>query len=211
MRKPVVHYRPADVRVRLAELDLDEETLRTAAILGELARASCTDNDPGNLPGLLGWGRTVRGLRDLHAPHGWRRNVHGILETMVNAEGTIAVAVITGDGGVGRRGATPRTKYPRGVGTVAAIAQNQLCFPFAKPAQPASPPVPRGRLATWVLLVAVEEDEIRLELSLPTELGDDGRVDEWNERILLRSVPRGNPHELQQDEEPDIDVPVRKR
>jgi hypothetical protein len=208
MRKPVVHYRPADVKARLAELDLDEETMRAAASLGELARASCTENDPSNLPGLLGWAKTVRALRDLSAPRGWRRNVHGQLETMVNGEGTVAVAVITGDGGVGRRQATPRTKYPRGAATVAAVERNQLCFPFVKPAPTAPPPT---KLATWVLLVEVVEDEIRLEVSLPLELGDDGRVDEWNERILLQSVPRGTPEGPPNEEEPDIDVPVTKR
>ena len=41
---------------------------------------------------------------------------------------------------------------------------------------------------TWVLLVSRCSDEIRCELSLPNEIGEDGRVVNWDERIILPPV-----------------------
>ena len=68
---------------------------------GEANAASCTENDPATLSGILRWARIVRALRELLFKHGWRRsNRHG-LPTVVSPDGKVAIAVSTGDEGTG--------------------------------------------------------------------------------------------------------------
>lgn len=70
-----------------------------------------------------------------------------------------------------------------------------------------SPPV-----TTWVLLVHYAENEIRAELSLPFDMGTDGRIAIWQERILLRALPLDpEPIAVAPPTQPDIEVAVRRK
>src|SRR5262249_39614281 len=73
--EPVIIHRPIDVINALHELspELDVEVLREAALVGESFRDSCTENDPLSAPGFLAWARTVRALRELLIPRGFKR------------------------------------------------------------------------------------------------------------------------------------------
>jgi hypothetical protein len=67
---------------------------------------------------------------------------------------------------------------------------------------------------TWILLVHRAMNEVRCELSLPRSMGGDGRIDSWQERIILGSIPVD--HELlairpPQPPQPDINVDVKRR
>src|SRR5207249_4791227 len=97
-----------------------------------------------------------------------------------------------------------------------AIMVNQAqfeLFPGLAPAdfrvaQPGDEPV------TWIMLIHRAEGELRCELSLPVSVGDDGRVNQWRERILLRSIPFDPvPGELNPLPEPQLgfDVEIRRR
>ena len=55
----VVRDEPGDVRTRLAELGLDEESLKDAVRRGQLAFLSCTPNHPRPFPGMSAWAETV--------------------------------------------------------------------------------------------------------------------------------------------------------
>lgn len=62
-------------------------------------------------------------------------------------------------------------------------------------------------VTTWMLLVHHAEDEIRAELSLPFDIGIDGRISIWQERILLRAMPLDpEPLRWSHSTQPDIDV-----
>jgi len=53
---------------------------------------------------------------------------------------------------------------------------------------------------------------VRCELSLPVAIGTDMRVNQWQERIILLSIPLdGEPVEVTPPILPDIDVEVRRR
>lgn len=200
----------AEVIDRLAQLGLTVEVLRDAVAMGEAARNACTANDPTIAPGFFAWARTTRGLRDVLAPGGWRRSRDGGLETVVDPEGKLAIAVATGDDATGRIGVAPKTKSPKGPATAAAIEQNQMSL-FADPDPVVSLPVPAERV-TWLLLIARGIDEVRCELSLPEAIGEGGKVEEWSERIILEPVRRdGEPTVTPADQEPDIVVEVSRR
>lgn len=208
--KHAIHHENLEVVDRLALMGLSVDALRDAVAMGEAARNACTANDPTIAPGFLAWARTTRGLRELLAPTGWRRSSEGGLETVVAPDDKLAVLVATGDEFTGRVAGSPKTKYPKGPATVAAIEQNQLnLFPDLEPVVPG--PVRVDRL-TWLLLISRGVGEVRCELSLPAAIGDDGRVESWWERVILAPVALdAEPAVMSADQEPDIVVEISRR
>lgn len=202
---------PMEVADRLAQLGLTVHVLRDAVAMGEAARNSCTPNDPAIAPGLFAWARTTRGLRDGLALADWRRGSDGGLETVVSPDSKLAIAVATGDDATGRIGATPKTKYSKGPTTAAAIQQNQLSFFFATREPIVPGPGSAGRV-TWLLLITRGTDEVRCELSLPSAIREDGKIESWSERIILEPVGLDRePTVTPADQEPNIVVEVSRR
>ena len=110
---------------------------------------------------------------------------------MLSPKGDVAITVATGDEATGRdRGEEPCTKSPKGPQTRNAVSANQYkLFPSDECIQ-AFTSSQRGRV-TWLLLIhsAWADREVRCELSLPVGMNDEGRVDGWEERIVLGSTP----------------------
>ncbi len=173
---------PGDAR--LADLGVAAMVLQEALVEGAMARDRCTPNHPPTFPGLLAWGETVRALRDRLAPVGWRRNDAGGLSTVVDAAGLVAIAVATGDEATGDAAFPPSTKYTKGPSTQLMIEGNQGVLEFMRVERTDDAP----RRVTWLLLFRRSENEIRAELSLPVAIGVDGRVDAWQERIILPPI-----------------------
>jgi hypothetical protein len=62
------------------------------------------------------------------------------------------------------------------------------------------------------LLIYITDDEIRAELSYPDQI-EDGQIISWKERIFIPDTPN-DPGEIikpSKDDDPDIDVPVRRK
>ncbi|MEZ5636112.1 MAG: hypothetical protein R3E92_03155 [Burkholderiaceae bacterium] len=136
---------------------------------------------------------------------------------MINGTGTVAIAVATGDAAADRAEEATATKSSKGPSTAEAVTSNQLTldliFPPVELPQ-ASRPWVRTNTA-WILLVHRSQGEVRCELSLPTSMGPDGRVDGWQERIILGAIPT-DPDVLEvapptPPQQPDIDVAVKRR
>lgn len=196
----------------LVELGLDFDTIRDAVLTGEIARDSCTANDPPSTPGYNAWSNTVRALREKLIPRGWERNDDFQLSTVVNPTGTLAIAVVTGDDGTGRADAEPKTKYPKGPATGAAVNRNRFLPLFDEWRPPVVEESGKKKQATWMLLRKRIKDAVLVELSLPASMTDEGQVKGWLTRIIfdpitveptieVEDAPSGQP----------IDVPVRRR
>jgi hypothetical protein len=87
-------------------------------------------------------------------------------------------------------------------------------FPEFSPGGRAVKPRENGETLVWLLLLKVEGDQLSLELSLPDDIADDGRVESWVRRIPLPPIVLGGSMEVASDdhgEEPDIDIPVTRR
>jgi hypothetical protein len=213
-----IHVQPTEVEDRLSQLGLENERLAEIVKRGFVAFASCTPNDPPLYPGFSAWATMVRGLREYLLPKGWERSDENNYSLVVNPAGTMAVAVATGDEGTGMSDAQPTTKSSKGPSTAEAVTSNQLkldlVFPAVQVAAPARPVAGEQRM-TWILLVHRALGEVRCELSLPTSMGTDGRVDGWQERIILGSIPT-DPDTLEltaptPPNQPDINVDVKRR
>lgn len=216
--KTKVRSESKDVAEQLAELGLTADLLRTALEEGWRLAADCTKHDPPNLPGIIVWGKTIRHLRDALIPEGWRADNTMNYSTVVAPDKQTALAVAAGDECTGMDGVTPCTRSPKGPATRKALNRNQLTFAnfaehFPKPTRRR---VMGTQRLTWLLLhcVDVERGEIRLELSLPSEMDEQGRIAEWRERILLQPIahlPEAFTSMSVDDESADVEINIERK
>ncbi len=201
---------------RLGELGLTEELLREAVSKGVDARMRCTAFDPPSFPGTAQWAATHRALRELLAPLGWKPDDRGGFSTVLSPDRQVAITVAAGTGRTGRAGLpAPTTKYRRGPMTHAAVQGNQLAMSlFGEPVNGhghvEEDPLP---CVTWILLVATEYDEVRIELSCPRDIDQTGQVVAWSERILVGALEVEATLRILPDDVIDeemIDVPVER-
>lgn len=199
-----------EVTDALAELGLTPDILNDAILRGETARDSCTANDPPNAPGFYSWAGTVRALRDILVPLGWVRNDDVNYSRIVNEVLNIAIAVVTGDEATGNRDFSPKTKYPKGPATQAAVTLNQDSL-FGQSSAPTEGETENNRI-TWMLLRKRNGDTVFAELSLPSLMSKDGQVERWESRIILEPMTFDPLIDVDEDSsEPPIDVLVRRR
>lgn len=198
------------VHDRLESLGLTEAPLRSAVTQGYLARTRLTANHPRIFHGYLPWAETVASLRDQLRPSGWEKSDEGNYELTIHLELELAVAVMTGDDGTGTPEITPSNKCPKGSNTIEAISLNNQIdlFPELLPL----PSIEKAKFTTWILLYYFAPDEIRCELSLPSDIGTDGRIRGWKERIILSSIPLDEePIDVRLPRSPDINIEIRRR
>lgn len=203
-----------DVHGRLSDLGVTEQGLSDAVRRGYLAYSNCTANHPPLIPGIWTWGETVRALREYLLPLGWTRSDEGNYSLVINPSGETAIVVATGDEGTGRAEASPSTKAPKGPNTINAIAANQLNLFAESPPFPAAakPSDARDEKVTWFLLFHRATSEVRCELSLPSSIRTDGKIDAWRERILLGSIPLDSDFvEVAPAALPDITIDVKRK
>ena len=212
-----IYIEPHDRTRRLAQLGLEETDLLQAVQVGQLQRMSCTPHHPIPYAGLSAWAETIKTLRDLYIPKGWHKQDPRGLPIVLSPDWDMAIAVATGDEATGREDCEPCTKSPKGPQTETAISNNQLClFAETEFAQEIKDREQQG-LITWLLLIHSDSHnrEVRCELSLPVGMNEEGRVDGWDERIILGSIPfDADELEIPNDEtpqSPNIIVNVKRR
>jgi len=207
-----LYFEIFDVESRLATLGLTIDILLDAVRAGFTGRSSCSELDPPMYPGQTMWAHTVRRLRQGTAPIGWKPDNSNNYCVALSPEG-IAIAVATGDANTGRQDAIPSTSSPKGPCTIEAVAVNQLELDLKLPDQETAVESPEViQRQTWLLLIYLDQSEVRAELSLPLSLDEQDRVTGWRERIILPSVDFDpNQIELPGNDSPDIDIAVRRR
>jgi hypothetical protein len=209
MQATAVKTSPIEIVDALAELGLTTEILIEAIRRGEIARDSCTANDAPSAPGFYAWAGTVRALRDILMPQRWTRNDNICYSRVISPDRSIAIAVVTGDDGTGNKAVSPKTKYPKGIATQAAVSSNQWCL-FGE-----SLSVEDEVLETWITWMLLKKrtgDSVFAELSLPSRMTKEGQVESWQTRIILNPILIDPNIEVDDNSsEPPIDVLVRRR
>lgn len=154
-------------------------------------------------------------LRRLVMPlGGWDYDEEDWQPRTYSDERGIAIVVQSGDENTGIKEpeAEPRARHPKGSATARKVVTNseQLAlFPVLLVArlEQAS-----GEMLTWVLMICVESGVARAELSLPRQMGSDGRPCGWVHRIVLPELPIGAvPEDFSQRDVPpgtEVDVDV---
>lgn len=176
---------------RLSELGLTVEIIERVVRRADAEASTCTALDPPIMEGLTRWARTNRFLREELIPLGWNFDNPRNLPRTIHPGGKFAVVATTGDDLTGLLDLLPTTRYAKGFATIKAVEVNeQLTLDFGDyDLVSADSPIRAGDLLTWLLLFHVDEQEFRVELSLPDAIVD-GRITSWSERIILPSMPR---------------------
>jgi hypothetical protein len=177
--------RPEDTAARLSRLDLTVEDVLGPVRAGVLARRTATASHPRAYGGWLEYGERTAALREGLAPRGWLPAELDGMCLVVHPEGRLAVMTALGNAGTGTNGEVT-TRRARGVVTSQVVrvnAQLELELDLASPAPATAPSRP-----TWVLLVHVEGDEVRSELSLPGSFSEEGYPGGWLDRIPLPTL-----------------------
>jgi hypothetical protein len=101
---------------------------------------------------------------------------------------------------------------PKGPRTADVVAANQLVLDLRIPGDITPVTKSTQQRETWLLLIHMDDSEVRAELSFPLTINEYDFVTGWRERIILPSVDF-NPAEidLPVDDSPDIDIAVRRR
>lgn len=196
-----------DADIRLAELGLSAELLRTVAGAAYTDASQSSTLEPSSYPGTTKWAKGTRYFREATIVDGWKPDSTDNFESTIHPSGTHAVALVGGTPDTGRTDATPRNARKRGVAAVRAVKRGQLNL--LESALTLDTPAPD----LWMFLHFHDEDahEIRLELSLPNTI-ESGFVTSWTERIVIVAEPfDGITRALADDDDPDIDVDVRRR
>lgn len=181
--------KPIEVQGRLQGFGLAESVLRDAVEAGERVWRRCTENHPRTTPGYLRWSEMVKVLRDCLMPLGWAKREDGGVPTIVHPKGLIAIAVITGDQGTGNESSELRSKNPKGSTAAALVEQNAVQLEFDQSVFGLNTAITKpGTPMTWYLVVRRIGSELRFELSLPQGIGNDGHIDNWQERLLFTPI-----------------------
>lgn len=206
--------KPSEVSSALDELELGgaEDTI-ASVVSGEGMRDSCTANDPLAAPGILAWSFATRRFRELHILKGWTVVNKDGLALTVSPSGKHAIAVSTGDEGTGIEKLNCRSKYPKGPAVREAIKENRRQGEFwpdrFKREEPSS-------YQTWFLLRRRDEkkDLVYCELSLPSQIDNEGYVVSWRTRIIIGPISL-HPQVRQEDTSPEpeksIEIEIKRR
>ena len=212
MSLPIQIYTDHDaVQEQLASLGMTSEILKTAVSEGQAARNTATLHHPANAGGTFAFLEVVRSLRDQLVPIGWeKKDVHNLSMT-INQELNVALTVSGGSKETGQADGYPTTRNHKGETTKQYLSHNQLSlFPELDPSQETNDLYSQ----TWLLLYYSDtsKNELRSELSLPTETDVHGKVCGWKMRILLAPIPLdGLSITIEPDYSPEIDIDVQLR
>lgn len=143
--------------------------------------------------GQRAWSDGTEELRLRLEPLGWRVPDLSILDSagfVMSPDGTVAIAMVAGDGATGRPSYVPQVRYPRG--PVSADVVQGSMFPAHVPETPA-------RINLHYLLHDITLSGWSAELSKPAHIGKGGWVTEWSSRIQIVMDPPtgGTPSERQ--------------
>lgn len=196
------------VEEHLAKLKLSLDVLRHAVEVGQAERNTATPHDPANAGGTLAYFGVVRTLRDQLVPQGWIPKSTANFALVAERELGVAIAASGGDKDTGQREGKPRTRNPKGNQTAQAINTNQMSLWPQEEAVSHDEDV--GQI--WFLLYHPDAHEVRMELSLPTTMDDQGRVNGWSTRLILDPIPLDPLAPVTDyDFGPAVTVDIRKR
>ncbi|MBY5161481.1 hypothetical protein [Salsipaludibacter albus] len=203
----------------LAALGLTESLLLESAEWGLRHAFSCTLHEPPSVPGIIAWGKIVRALRDRLVAAKWQSNNASNYATVISPTGQDAIAVAAGNAATGRASEVVATRTTKGPLTRSRTAKNQLSlFEMVAEQFPSPRALPDEGVRTWLLLHYVDDEaeEIRVELSLPVNMDETGRVTGWQQRIILSPIPHlpepfSEDAPLAAEDVDDVDIDIRRR
>lgn len=172
-----VVQRKTGVSEALAPVGVSQEVFLEAVVSGlGMATNIDSETDPSILRGIFIWGKIFGALCRSLRLQGWKRVEMRNWPRMVNAEKTVAIAVMTGDINTAHgRAARPRSR--RGPMALAAVVANQMVLALTGMQERFA--TSKSMLKTYFLLYRRDGDTVHVVLGLPSAMKD-GAVQDWD-------------------------------
>lgn len=185
-------FNPIEVLNRLNDFDFSTEELLEVVGAMVAARNSCTENHPASAPGWYSWSEGGRRLREIGLMKAdWFRDETNGVPAIINRKFGIKIAVCNTDDGTCRneKDRVPQNRTKKGPATDRIAEENrQMILPGLEVAVsnvvPISAPRDAAGITVYYLCVYHEGDDVRAELSCPSET-EGGYFSDFVERIFL--------------------------
>jgi hypothetical protein len=192
MNYPLPSPRPRSIEGRLAELGLTPDIFDRAGREHLAAYFGCDPHYPRIFRPISAWAEGNHSIRHSLAPR-WEAKDENNQPLAINEDGSIAITALSGDQRTGTD-EIPSTRSPKGKKTAEAVEANssQAEFEFVAEQRAAAVAqavkVPGRQLWIFLTFRDFEKGELRSELSCPKEIGDDGYIESWWERIIFPPI-----------------------
>lgn len=216
----VIRAEGDDVDARLAELGLSKPGLLDVLRDAFAEHGNCTDNDPAGARGYAVYKHGVRGLREQFArgqDQPWRLDNTGGLETIIDDERKVRIAVVNTDTGTADPLRIPQNRNRKGPSSERAALANAQMLPGAESWPEQRREGTRAKTddyVTWHLCIFIDGDDLRAELSLLNYFAS-GYFRDAHERIFLVSDGEWSPVTISDTptlpDAPEITVEVRRK
>ena len=214
---PLVVSDPIEVAVRIAAMDLTIEVLHNALLAANLAASACSELDPAWYEGSTFNAVATRTMREQLIPRGWFPNRDKGVDSVVSPDSMYCIIVTTGDDAVGDPERPTSTKYTRGPAVQALALNNLELFPLEVVEVPSRKGDITPDTKAWFFLIRRDENGLHGEFNRPLKFGADGRVSEWEVRLILPSIidgPEEDGGARRRDDPPpapELDFAVKRR
>lgn len=168
---------------------------------------------PKGFSGTNAWAQGTRAMRELFIPLGWLPDDPSGQPRVANRSRKMAITVSSGDAYTGDPFHNPQTRNDKGAQTSNSVAFNSRqgrLFEVVTQADRNAAAVTDG-FALWIFLYHIDLDnqEVRFELSKPSEMSDANKVVDWSARMIFPALNlRLNADDTGDDDAPDIDIEV---
>jgi hypothetical protein len=196
---------------RLLSLGIQEPELVMAVRAAELERRSCSSLEPSVSPGIKAWIAGFRTLAEQLVVRGWLKTETKGLPRMLNPDTRTAIAVVSGDEGTGISSASPKSKTPRGAQSVFLVHSNEIQQSLFEDRRFRQLPAEAEQITWWLLIYSDGVGAVRAELSLPVGMGEDRRLTDWSDRIIIELGDLSLPPGRREDEEPPLEFEINVR
>lgn len=202
-----------EVDKTLQLLGITSQQLREIVSKGQMIRATVTNNHPQTAAGTFVYHETVRAKRDILMACGWTSHTVNNCELTAHPGKNITISVSGGNKETGNQYGTPQTKNPKGSQTELLVVENSNQLDMFSPNnEQQEDKLDDTTCQNWMLLYYpdFQNNEVRLELSLPTSIGRNGKVNNWRLRLILEPIqldPESDAtYEPDYAPEPDIQI-----
>ncbi len=201
----------APLLVRQFGASVDEMTTVAKAIYRSFVGVSTLH--PKGFNGTSGWAEGSAQVRAIMIPKGWHPEDPQNQPRVTSRKRKLAITVSSGNAYTGVPDRTPQTRNDKGAQTASSIKFNSRQTElFPRPADGSDSVVPLvHENALWIFLYYIDFDnrELRFELSQPTAMSDQDKVNQWAIRYIFPPLRfDAEIVETPQSDIPDIDIEV---
>ena len=188
--KKVIHN-SNEVDSVLEFIGVTTQQIKEIVSKGQMIRNTVTPNHPITAAGTFAYHEMVKAIRDALIPMGWTRQTVNNCELTAHPVKNITISVSGGNKETGNQFGIPETKNPKGSQTELLVIENSYQDDMFTPKNELTAgKFDQVACQNWILLYHhdPQNNEVRIELSLPTSIGRNGKINGWHLRLIIDPI-----------------------